>query len=64
MTLQKVSHQRITIKYINVIVFPMHTIECMSYPQALVYNSFQYYGVFAFYVLRSYLSCKRQFFHS
>ena len=47
MTLQKVSHQRTMIKYINVIVSPKQTKKGTPYPQALVCNSFQYHGVFA-----------------
>ena len=57
MTLQNVSDQRTTIKYINVIISLRQTKEGRPYPQALVCNSFQYYGVFLLSILKSALSC-------
>ena len=58
-TLQKVSHQRTMIRYINVIDSSRQTKEGMPYPQSLIYKSFQYNGVFALSILKSSLPWKR-----
>jgi len=52
MTFQNVCHQGTTIKYINVIISPGQTKEGMPYPQALICNSLQYYGMFAHSILK------------
>jgi hypothetical protein len=57
-TLEKISHQRTMIKYINVIVSSKQTKEGMPYLQALVCNNFQYYEDFALSILKSSLSMK------